>query len=71
MKPLDDQAILTHSGFFVDLGVPMHTSVISPTESVTHQMIDLQLPSFNLTEDALAELHTFLQYLKFKYKTGL
>ena len=49
----------------------MQTSVISPTEPVTHQMIDLQLPSFNLTEDALAELYTFLQYLKFKYKTDL
>ena len=49
----------------------MQTSVISPTEPVTHQMIDLQLPSFNLTEDALAELCTFLQCLKFKYKTDL
>ena len=38
----------------------MQTSVISPTESVTHQMIDLQLPSFNLTEDAPAELYTLL-----------
>ena len=49
----------------------MKAPVVSPTESVTHQMIDLQLLSFNLTEDALAELYTFLQYLKFKYKTDL
>ena len=49
----------------------MQASVISSTESVTRQMIDLELPSFNLTEDALAELYTFLQYLKFKYKTDL
>jgi hypothetical protein len=49
----------------------MQTSLISPTESSTQQMIDVQLPSFNLTEDSLAELYTFLQYLKFKYKTDL
>ena len=49
----------------------MLASVTSSTESVTHQGIDLQLPRFNLTEDALAELYTFLQYLKFKYKTNL
>ena len=49
----------------------MQTSAISLTEHVTYQMIDLQLPSLNLTEDALAEIYTFLQYLKFKYKTDL
>jgi hypothetical protein len=49
----------------------MHTAVVTSTESMTHQIIDLQLPSFNVTEDALAELYTFLQYLKFKYKTDL
>ena len=49
----------------------MQTSVIPLTESLTPQIVDLQLPSFNLTEDGLAELYTFLQYLKFKYRTDL
>lgn len=49
----------------------MQTSVVASTESVRHQSIELQLPSLNLTEDALAELYTFLQYLKFKYKADL
>jgi hypothetical protein len=59
------------SVFFIDSGVPMQTSVVASTESVRHQTIDLQLPSFNVTEDALAELYTFLQYLKFKYNADL
>ncbi len=49
----------------------MQTSVVASTESVLHQSIDVQLPSFNVTEDALAELYTFLQYLKFKHKAEL
>ncbi len=49
----------------------MQTSVVASTESVRHQSIELQLPSLNVTEDALTELYTFLQYLKFKYQTDL
>jgi hypothetical protein len=49
----------------------MQTAVVASTESVTSQIIDLQLPNFNLTEEALGELYTFLQYLKFKYKADL
>lgn len=49
----------------------MKTSVVSLTEPIPNQIIDLQLPIVNLTEGALAELYTFLQYLKFKYKADL
>ncbi len=49
----------------------MQVPVVCHTESVRPKSIAIQLPSVNLTEEALGELYTFLQYLKFKHEADL
>jgi hypothetical protein len=69
---MNDRAILSLAIILLfHPGDLMQTSTLIPIDSPENTPIAVQLPVLNLKTEGLAELHTFLQYLQFKYQTDL